>query len=174
MGRSLSLLLLLFSVGCVAQQPTEGWVTRQGGTLEDGRVRAQKLTADLLRSQPQLHCKIFILNRSDLTAFSWRDGRIFVSRGLMDVGDAAVSAAIAHEIAHIMEARQAVSGLRSDHSVVEIETRADQRGVALLQSCGLPPASMQRMLSEVLRQKALSPQVRRDLEQRIERLAHSH
>ena len=176
MGRfSLLLLVILLPVaGCSSNTVVKNWAKDHGGTVCDHRSdRASALAAAIARNRPDVRMEVAVLNRDDLSAFSWPGGQIYLSRGLVDaLDDAALSAAIAHEIAHILKHHEAgmVSALRNGEASFEQEARADRVGVELLASCGLPPGSMARMLSEVLRRDGLPKTVQQDLRRRIELL----
>jgi predicted Zn-dependent protease len=171
-SRLLMLLVLLAPlVGCSSSTRINRWVATQGGTICDHRLeRARTLTVALTNGRHDVPFNIAVLDRADLAAFSWPGGRIFVSRGLVDsLDDAALSAAIAHEMAHVLNHRRpaGVAALSSDDALLAEEVRADGVGVGLLSAAGLPPDAMTRMLERVLRDGNLAPQVRRDLRQRV-------
>ena len=110
-----------------------------------------------------------------MCAFSWPNGRIFLSRGLVDgLDDTTLSAAIAHEIGHLLNHHHGraspVAALRSEDGEFEAEVRADRAGMELLFACGLPRDAMAGVLSELLRRENLSGHAARKLRRRVELL----
>jgi predicted Zn-dependent protease len=179
MGRLTILLLLLVApvVGCSAPTPIERWVVAQGGTVCDQRLeRARPLVAALCDSRHDVKLEVAVLDRDDLAAFSWPDGHIFLSRGLIDsLDDAALSAAIAHEIAHVLNHKHSngVAALRGSDARLTEEVRADRLGVHLLQAAGVSGDAMAAMLECVLHAGDLPPQVQAELRHRAKLLRSS-
>ena len=113
---------------------------------------------------------IDVLNRPDLTAFSWPNGHVYVSRGLVDaLDDELLTAALAHEIGHLLShgAPERPAALRGTPSALAIETGADRAGMQLLVRRGHRGDAMQRMLSRVLKQPNLPDHVKVRLRHRI-------
>ena len=179
MRRLTILLLLLIAsvVGCSSRTPIHKWVVAQGGTVSDRRVeRARTLAAALYDSRHDVQLEIAVLDRDDLSAFSWPGGHIFLSRGLIDtLDDATLSAAIAHEVAHVLNHNDLneISGLRGGEARLAEEVRADHVGVQLLQAAGIPAEAMATMLECVLGASDLPPQVQADLRHRAKLLRSS-
>ena len=163
------LLLLPPLVGCSTRTPIERWVVAQGGTVCDRRLeRVRPLVAALCDSRHDVKLEVAVLGRQDLAAFSWPDGHIFLSRGLIDsLNDAALSAAIAHEIAHVLNHSNEVTGLRGGEARLAEEVRADHVGVQLLQAASIPAEAMATMLERVLNAGDLPPHVQADLRHRV-------
>lgn len=116
----------------------------------------------LLRLRPAFAAPVSLrVAASDrLAAYSWDDGRIVVTRGLVDsLTDDELAAAIAHEMGHLCLARAgqparppfALRGNRGDD-----EHRADLEALRLLQSSGIPLAALARALGRV-RDSPLTP-----------------
>jgi len=170
------LLLLLVSpvVGCSSRTQIDRWVVTQGGTVSDQRLdRARSLAAAFCDSRHGVKLEVAVLDREHLSAFSWPGGHIFLSRGLIDsLDDAALSAAIAHEIAHVLNHKHSkgVVALRESGARLAEEVRADRLGVQLLQSAGIPGDAMATMLECVLHAGDLPPQVQADLRHRAKLL----
>ena len=136
-------------------------------------ARACAVAADLLREATSpIHVEV--LARDDLAAFTWPDGHIYLSRGLvMALDDDALAAAIAHEAGHLIvgaPARSAVVGSMTSEPSLESEMRADEIGVQLLKRRGIPSEAMSQMLGTVLRQNRLSASAQSEIRRRILRL----
>jgi predicted Zn-dependent protease len=80
-------------------------------------------------------------------AWSWPDGTVVLTWGLMDsLDDGALVAALAHEVGHNeLGIRPGPASLAGGRGLV-IERAADRAGAALLAARGLDPATMPRML----------------------------
>jgi Zn-dependent protease with chaperone function len=113
------------------------WSARQGG-LETGRtVQAAEAALALLDACtcPEIRVRVLASDRAE--AFGWRDGSIFVTRGLVAaLAPEELAAALAHEIAHVTAATPA-------------ERDADRIGAALLHASGLPAERMADMLAKL-------------------------
>lgn len=104
-------------------------------------------------------------------AYSWDDGRIVVTRGLIDLmTDDELAAVIAHELGHLCLARgdrvaRAPFALRGNGA--DNEFLADRAGSRLLVASGIPPAALAEALARV-RDSALTPRyLKPGLSQRI-------
>jgi predicted Zn-dependent protease len=169
----LLLVLVMPVVGCSSSAPIDRWVVAQGGIVRDPRLdRAHALAAALCERHHDLQLELAVLDRDDVSAFSWPAGYIFVSRGMVDaLDDTALSAAIAHEMADVLNHRRAgLAGLRRGEARLTEEVWADRVGVRLMVASGLPRDAMPRMLQDVLRHGDLPPQVQADLRHRVEML----
>jgi Zn-dependent protease with chaperone function len=113
------------------------WSERQGG-LETGRsVRAAEAALALLGACgcPEIRVRVLANDRAE--AFAWRDGAVFVTRGLVtSLAAEELAAALAHEIAHVT-------------ADVEAERDADRIGAELLRASGLPAERMAEMLARL-------------------------
>ena len=119
-----------------------------------------------LRGAVALH----VLDSETVSAFSWPDGRVFVTQGLMDrCTDGELAAAIAHELGHVLGDGHvpAVAGLRGCDRDLDEEQRADHVGTELLLAGGLPPAEMAAILRIVMESGELGPGCRQSLARRI-------
>src|SRR4051794_22688073 len=97
----------LTGIGCSAAAPTgpsQAWITRNGGVLCDAsRQERASLAARPLFEHVGAKLAIRVLNTDRAIAFSWPSGDVFVSQRLMDcLSDEELSAAIAHEMAHLL------------------------------------------------------------------------
>ena len=119
----------------------------------------QRIGRDLARTTaaPE-RIDLGLSSRDGLGAWSWPDGRIRVSRALVDVlGDDELRAALAHEIGHLLDAGHVAGeaaalagssdGVRRDPS--GIEARADGLACGLLRAHGAPLDALPRMLRTV-------------------------
>lgn len=97
-------------------------------------------------------------SRDALGAWSWPDGRIRVSRALIDLlDDEALAAALAHEVGHLLDgghvagATTALAGAASSgrHDGSGIELRADAIACSLLRARGMSVEALPRMLRTV-------------------------
>jgi Zn-dependent protease with chaperone function len=143
MSRALLCLLGAGLLSACASTPVEEptwqrWSARRGG-LETGRTVAAAHDALALLSAcdcPEIRVRVLANDRAE--AFGWRDGSVFVTRGLVaHLLPEELAAAIAHEIAHV-------------RAGVAEEADADRLGAELLRASGLPPARMTGMLAKLV------------------------
>ena len=121
-----------------APPPTwQRWSVRQGG-LETGRaLQAADAALALLGACACPAVRVRVLDNDRAEAFAWRDGSVFVTRGLVAaLVPEELAAALAHEIAHVTEG-------------VDAERDADRIGMALLRASGLPVERMAEMLAKL-------------------------
>jgi Zn-dependent protease with chaperone function len=121
-----------------APPPTwQRWSERQGG-LETGRtVQAAEAALALLGACGCPEIRVRVLASDLAEAFGWRDGSVFVTRGLVAaLAPEELAAALAHEIAHVT-------------AQVEAERDADRIGAALLRASGIPVERMAEMLAKL-------------------------
>lgn len=93
-------------------------------------------------------------SRDGLGAWSWPDGRVRVSRALVDLlDDDELSAALAHEVGHLVDGGHVGGGgpaaLSGARDAAGVEVRADVVGCRLLRAHGAPTAALPRMLRRV-------------------------
>ena len=174
---SLTTAILFCSVaGCATRsQSMQSWVREQGGLVSGARQQrvqavANRLAAHVVDRPVTAH----VLACDGVCAYSWRDGNVFVTRGLVDrLDDAELAAAVAHELGHLLgdgRVRPVVS-LRGCSDGLDDEARADALGIEVLAAQGLPPQAMARMLAKVRDSGTLPPDCRRDMDRRILLLA---
>jgi predicted Zn-dependent protease len=139
-------------------------------------ARASRVAAPLLAHCGDRPLQLDVLNSDVPAGYSWPDGRICVTRGLLDtLGDVELAAAIAHELGHLLNGGHlhGVAALNGAAASNDQEEAADDAGVRLLIECGLPPTAMPRMLQRV-KDSALTPaHCAPDLERRADRLFHA-
>jgi predicted Zn-dependent protease len=109
-------------------------------------------------------------------AFAWADGRIMVTRELVDLlDDEELLAAVAHEVGHLI-VDQRLAGHRAltgESLAGDAELAADRAGTVLLGRCGADAAAMPRMLLAVAGQPGLAPGLRQQLRHRAQQLSPS-
>jgi Zn-dependent protease with chaperone function len=180
-SRSLRLLtfLALVTVGC-ARTPSgvpSSWINQQGGVLagDIGR-RPQALLTQLTAGHATVRLHLHVLSSSELAAYSWPDGSVFVTAALVDrLDDAELSAALAHEVGHLLDhpGAQSPAGLSGQPRGAgsrDKEGRADAIGLNLLRRQHLPEAAMISMLEKVAAAEPPASPCRRALLRRIEAL----
>ena len=159
-------------VGCVG--PTrQSWVQHQGGLLTGPRQqRVDRIARQVVPADLRDAVTVRVLNSDTVSAYAWPDGRIYVTRGLVDLcDDAEVAAAIAHELGHLLgdghlEAGPA-AGLRGCAEDLDAEAHADLIGAELLGDRGLPSSAMASMLSKVRDADRVGSSCREALTERI-------
>lgn len=162
-------------VGCgAAPHPPAEWVRQQGGLVCDARQRrAEVLLARLADRTIDARLRVYVLSSDDLSAHSWADGSVYLSRGLVDrLSDDEVLAAMAHELGHLLgdgHVRSAVSlrGCAGGESCLDEEERADAIGLDLLRARGVPGQAMATMLDKVALVEDPASPCRRALVRRI-------
>jgi Peptidase family M48 len=106
-------------------------------------------------------------------AHGWKDGRIAVSMGLLQLlDDDELAAALAHEIGHLIadgrvQTQFGLDGCRRDP---DAECAADAIGSRLLLASGIPADAMVGMLAKVRDAQALGSPCRTAMSRRIARL----
>jgi Zn-dependent protease with chaperone function len=113
---------------------------------------------------------VHILASDDPRAYSWPDGSIYVTRGLMRLlSDDELTAAIAHERGHLVKsgATSSVVSLRGCDKDLAVEMHADAVGVQLLKDSGIPPTTMADMLRKVRDRAHITPECRKAMQERI-------
>jgi len=174
--------LATLGMGCAADQnssapggPTASWVADRGGpSTETYQSRAQRAASALI-----CHCQgrpvvVMVLATDNPAAFSWRDGHVYLTSGLMDrMNDADLAAVVAHELGHLIDngivrppysLGGAGEGVTGDG---DIEVRADALGVKMLEACGMKPQAMLEMLVKFKDFGSLSPATEATVGKRI-------
>lgn len=107
------------------------------------------------------------------SAYAWPDGRIVLTRRLVDLLDEqALAAVIAHEVGHLLlDGHLSFDCHRGETPADDAELAADLVGSALLrQQSDLSPDAMARMLSVVRQSGDVGRRAARRLDERIARL----
>jgi Zn-dependent protease with chaperone function len=170
--------LLSCTVGCAVENQTVAvntWAAHEGGLLVGAReAKVQAVAAPLVACCEGRKISVQILNTDAVGAFSWANGRVFITRGLMDhLDDQELSAVIAHELGHLLTDGhlQTVASLKGCCEDPDAEVRADAAGVALLRTEGLSADAMVHMLAKVERYGSLPSACRSAMDHRIALLA---
>jgi predicted Zn-dependent protease len=140
----LLVLLWMAATGCHGPSPRDG--------LDQATSRRHERVARVGESLlPGVAMRWSVTPRRDLGAWAWPDGRIEVSRALVDrLDDDELRAAIAHELGHLIDrghlhgAPKALAGEAAD-----LERRADRIACTLLCNGGVPVDAMGRMLGTI-------------------------
>jgi hypothetical protein len=179
--RGLRILLpfwLFVAAGCSSAIPVASpgwtrWADRMGGVTPSGcdSLRASAALARL--NPPTLKPSVFVLCNESLGAWTFADGNIFVSEGLIRIlSDDELAAVLAHEIGHLRSANRLTSGAAFDGitASIEIEAWADDQGRLLLKLRHIPEASLPAALLKVRNARATPIWMRAALDYRIHRL----
>lgn len=163
MPRARTLLPVLASLavlaGCSATHgPGPGAPTAVAREADAARLaRVQRIGGELaLGTASPERIDVGLSQRGAIGAWTWPDGRIRVSRALVDVlDDDELRAALAHEIGHLLDAGHvagqtaALAGGAARHEHAGVEARADASACALLHARGAPTDALPRMLRVV-------------------------
>ena len=153
LGTFLLILAILVTTGCTSSGPSSAWVRQQGGIITDARqAQADAALLRLVAGHSELHAVVRVLDSESLVAYSWPDGHIFVTTGLIDrTNQEELVAALAHEFGHLLKdgRERVITSLRGSAQPVDAEARADAIGMGLLRLQGLPEASMTTLLEKV-------------------------
>jgi Zn-dependent protease with chaperone function len=156
--------------GCgVAENGQAAWVRLSGGELADARqLRADRLAQRILAQCAGQCITVRVVDTETIGAYAWPSGHIFLSRGLLDcMDDEEVSAALAHELGHLLSDGhlRSVAGLKGGEANgdLDCESRADQLGMQLLVVAHISPQAMTSMLRKV----STSPGISRACQERL-------
>jgi predicted Zn-dependent protease len=191
-------LSMLMGAGCTsgagavagAVEVSDDWAARRGGITAGERLRRLRAAAAPVLAQAALAgpVRLAVLDTPRVGAYSFPDGRVFVSRGLVDLlagDDEALAAAVAHELGHLYrpaDQAQSLGGATTMTTTARAratattttdaprpatgepdEFRADATACALLRGAGLDPGA----LADVLRTVADSPDTSADQDRRL-------
>lgn len=146
------------------------WTRAQGGEVSDQRVdRVAAIAATLRPKSGDTTFCVHVLQNRSVTAYSWSNGDVFLSAGLVDTAtDNEIAAAIAHELGHLINdaaSHRAVS-LGGVEGSLEIEERADDSGIQILAAAGLSSKALVSLLTKVSNAANLR-QTREEIDARI-------
>jgi predicted Zn-dependent protease len=138
------LALVAAGAGCRGPSPRPSVEVAPDGGRSDRVVRAG---AALL---PDGGVRWRVTARTGVGAWAWPDGRIEVSRALVDrLDDQELAAALAHELGHLLDGGHLPGHHALDGGSGDAERRADRLGCRLLLRHGIPASAMPRMLAKV-------------------------
>jgi Zn-dependent protease with chaperone function len=148
-GMVLVSALLAIGAGCRGPSPRDD-LYRDGAADAARLERVERMGRRLLADG---RIDWGVSPRDGQGAWAWPDGRVQVSRALVDgLDDDELSAALAHELGHLLDRGHLPRGpraLRGAPGSDDLESRADRLGCDLLARGGVPPDAMARMLFKV-------------------------
>ncbi len=116
-------------------------------TTQSRQARVERVGAALL---PEGGVLWRVAARDEPGAWAWPDGRIEVSRTLVDsLDDQELAAALAHELGHLLDGGHLPAVPHALAGGGDIERRADRVGCGVLLRHGVPGDAMPRMLAKV-------------------------
>jgi len=152
------ILLPLFAAlaGCAATRPSP-YVVANDAADASRVARLERLGQEVAASLDHASDVRFATSSRDgFGAWSWPDGRIRVSRRLVDLlDDDELRAALAHEVGHLIDGGHVAGGplaLSGSSGKAGLEQRADLVGCRLLRARGAPAGALPRMLRRVAEQ----------------------
>lgn len=139
------LALVAVGAGCRGPSPRPGLDVAADGLR---RARIERASAAVLTDAG---VRGSVVPRADVGAWAWPDGRIEVSRTLVDrLDDDELAAALAHELGHLLDGGHLPAVPHElDGGTGDLERRADRVGCGVLRRHGIPGAAMPRMLAKV-------------------------
>src|SRR5882724_8038825 len=168
---------LVTITGCAAGESRSIWIRQHGGVAADPQQqRALRIAKPLLSPYSTDHSALTlqVLDTDSLGAFGWRDGEIYITRGLADyLDDQELAAVVAHELGHLLDHGHvhAVAGLQGCKEDLDAETRADLIGMELLRRQGIPSDALPHMLERIMTSDQWPPECRNLLRHRLEILS---
>jgi Zn-dependent protease with chaperone function len=174
--RPILVVLPFVLLGCgTGPHPPTAWVCRLGGLARDARQgRAEAMLARLVDRAAGARPRAYVLASDETSAYSWPDGSVVVTSGLVDrLDDDELLAAIAHELGHLVDGGHLTTGVslrgcERGGTCVDDEERADAIGVALLQARCVTGRAMASMLAKVARSQDPASPCARALARRID------
>lgn len=133
------------------------WVAGQGGLANNRAVEheVQAICAGLTGSCINSPIRAEVIHSGDVAAWSWPDGHIYVTTGLVThLSSPQIAAAMAHEMGHLINDHHVatVAGLTGKpNGTLGREAAADRTGCHVLLRHGIPAAEMITMLRIVAR-----------------------
>ena len=166
----------LFALGCAKNSTSSSWIARHGGLATGAELLRANALLQRLQSVTDVRLTVDVLSSPDLAAYSWSNGRLFITSGLAaTLTDDELLAALAHEVGHLApnadgSALHGLSGNVTRQAKRDVEALADAAGVQLLSRCGVAPTAMVAMLQKVATNEQPTSQTRHALDRRILRL----
>jgi Zn-dependent protease with chaperone function len=170
-------MFAVFALGCSTSPQAGLWIADHGGLIpshDSRQARLELVSQKLTAACTGRKITVQVLATNAVTAFSLRDGHVFVTKGLIDhLDDAELQAAVAHELGHLLSDGHVhtVASLRGCCVDPDREVRADATGAALLQSQGLQSTAMISLLQKVAKYGSLPPACCLAIKHRISILA---
>ena len=166
-------VLSLCGLGCAAGNNGGGLglARAPGAQASERAIAANRATAALQRlgNAYQGPACVRVSDSEKPAAFSWSDGTICLTKGLIRLlDDDEISAVLAHELGHLAHAdsadqtRFSLGGTRT-----EDEQRADAVGIMLLRASGIAPTSLARALAKVRDARQTEPELKEAITARI-------
>lgn len=124
------------------------WITSRGG-VDTGPAQERAVSALTRLALGAARIEVRVLADEDLGAWAWPDGRVAVTRGLVEMlEEAPLAAALAHEIGHLVLGGH----LRTDLGLPregrpDDEHAADRVARRLLDRSGVAPGALDDLLS---------------------------
>lgn len=166
---------VMFAAGCSTLPVHDAIDAASAGQWAARQSVAEATARDLTAGTSGAAVKIRITHSARVGAFSWPDGTVELTRGLVDRLDREeLAAAIAHELGHVLGAREpAARSALSGRSGMpdDAEARADRFATRLLARAGYAPEAMARTLTKVMHSPGMTPACRARLAKRIALLA---
>jgi predicted Zn-dependent protease len=139
------------------------------------QARLDAAAHPLLRQVASKGVAVRVLGTAKIGAYGWPGGQIFVTRGLIDrVTDEELSAAVAHELGHLLadghlvgESVSLLAGGQESTGSEDSEVTADAVGIDLLEAARLPQQAMVTLLQKVRAQHSDTPTTTCALDRRI-------
>lgn len=173
------LMVPVLTCGCTSLETRRAaWVADHGGLGQRSDVRRaqaalSRLLARVAATSPDL--RIGVLNCAAPCAFSWADGRLFISHGLLTLAtDDELSAAIAHELGHLVADRRLVGSamaLEGRDRAQDAEQRADAIARRLMAQAGVADDALARVLRKVASDRHTDALCRAQIAKRLVKLA---
>ncbi|MBC7782685.1 MAG: M48 family metalloprotease [Burkholderiales bacterium] len=135
------------------QRPSDRWIDRNGGLASGPDVDRLRRAAAPIVAAGGVPVRLSVVATPALGAWSWPDGSIFVSRGLLHiVTDAELAAIVGHEIGHLSTQTGATrqGALSETSGDLATESAADEFAVRLLDRNHLPKTAMRTALQKLL------------------------
>jgi hypothetical protein len=171
--------LILMCCGCStttsasAKAAPASWVHEHGGIHQGPEVQRAELAASRFAGVINNPVRVAVLASDQPAAWSWPEGQIFLTAGLVRaLDDDQIVAVIGHELGHLLCAGHASTtvalvGIEPNR---DLEIAADLTCLRLLDRTGTPRSSLRTALCNVLSRNDLSDALRAQLVSRIDRL----
>lgn len=150
----MGLVVVSFFSGCCPEQAAfrdqDRWLDQLGGvnSCPDLSQRLSTACQPLLRAAGT-RTEVRVVDSDRPGAWSWPNGKIYVSKGLMAMlTDAELAAVVGHELGHLLREGHVKTqvALASSTASSDVEADADDLSRSLLRSCGQDDAAMRSVL----------------------------